>query len=59
LLVPPKDVKTLAYALISLLNNRALREQLGSNGRKKVEGQTWDAIAQRTMDYYLELLEAR
>jgi len=56
LLVPPKDVKTLAYALISLLNNEALRQQMGANGRRKVEGQTWDAIAQRTLAYYGELM---
>lgn len=59
LLVPPKDVKTLAHALTSLLKDEALRHQLGSNGRRKVEGLTWESITSKTLDYYQELLEAR
>jgi len=56
LLVPPKRAEELAEALISLVKDPARREQLGRQGREKVEGETWDDIARRTMDYYLELL---
>ena len=55
-LVPPKDTGTLAQTLVSLLNDPARRQQMGSQGRSKVEGLTWEAIAARTMDYYLEIL---
>jgi len=56
LLVPPKDENTLAETLVALLKDKARREQMGRNGRSKVEGQTWDIVARQTMDYYLELL---
>ncbi len=59
LLVPPKNEEKLAQTLVSLLNDQALRQRLGNNGKSKVEGHTWEAIARRTMDYYLELLEQR
>ncbi|MCX5998500.1 MAG: glycosyltransferase family 4 protein, partial [Chloroflexi bacterium] len=55
-LVPPRDHKSLARALVRLLNDRALRERMGRQGRSRVEGQTWDVIAGKTMDYYLELM---
>lgn len=55
-LVPPKDTERLAQTLVSLLRDPARREQMGSQGRSKVEGLTWEAIAGRTMDYYLEIL---
>jgi len=58
LLVPPKDKKALAHALLSLLNNQTLRQQMGSKGRSKAEAHKWEFIAQRNMDYYLELLGA-
>jgi len=59
LLVPPKDNQALADALLSLLNDQTLRQQMGSNGRSKAEAHSWESIAQRTMEYYSELLEAK
>jgi len=59
LLVPPKDEKALAHALLSLLNDQTLRQQMGSKGRSKAEAHNWEFIAQRTMDYYMELLGAK
>jgi glycosyltransferase involved in cell wall biosynthesis len=32
---------------------------MGSNGRRKAEEHGWDRIAQRTIDYYTELLNGR
>ena len=37
LLVPPKDTETLAQALISLLNDESLRQQMGAKGRLKAQ----------------------
>jgi phosphatidyl-myo-inositol alpha-mannosyltransferase len=56
LLVPPKDEGALAHALLSLLNDQDLRQQMGSQGRGEAEKHSWESIAQRTKDYYLELL---
>lgn len=56
LLVPPKDVKKLAQTLISLLKDRDRRDSLGQQGRMRVEKQTWEDIADRTLEYYQTLL---
>jgi len=57
LLVNPKDVKTLAGALDLLINDKELRERLGTEGRKKAVQFTWDKVARRVMDYYEETLD--
>jgi phosphatidylinositol alpha-mannosyltransferase len=59
LLVNPKDIKTLASALNLLVNDKALRERLGDQGRLKVEGYSWDKVAGRVIDYYERVLEQR
>ena len=57
LLVNPKDIKTLAGALDLLINDKELRERLGTEGRKKAVQFTWDKVARRVMDYYEETLD--
>jgi len=59
LLVPPKDVKSLEEALLSLLENPDLRQQMGSQGRSKAEKHSWEHITQSTMDYYVKVLEEK
>ena len=59
LLSPPKDVRTLYHALGSLMSDSDLRQRMGARGRSKVEELTWASIAQRTVDYYQEVLESR
>ena len=59
MLVPPKNDKALAQAIIALLNDKGLQDQMGSNGRKKAEDHGWDRIAQRTLDYYIEILNGK
>ena len=56
LLVPPKDKEKLAQALISLLTDESLRQQMGTKGRLKAAEHGWERIAQRVLDYYGEVL---
>jgi len=39
ILVPPGDTKKLAEAIISLIQNKSMREMMGKKGRKRVEEQ--------------------
>jgi len=56
LLVPPADKDKLAQALISLLNDEALRREMGAKGRIKALEHSWEHIAQRVFDYYVRVL---
>ena len=56
LLVPPRDERALAQAIISLLSDSTLRQQMGARGKLKAEEYSWEQIAQRVFDYYLECL---
>ena len=59
-LVDPGDVDGLARGLSELAQDAALREAMGSRGRKRaVEGFGWPALAARTVALYEELLGAR
>ena len=56
LLVPPKDGKQLAQALLSLATDESLRQKIGANGRTKALEYGWDRISQRILDYYQGIL---
>jgi len=56
LLVPPKDVEMLAQALISLMADESLRQQIGARGKLKALDYSWERIAQRVLDYYIRVL---
>jgi len=56
LLVPSKNAEKLAQALISLMTDETLRQQMGENGRLKALDYDWEIIAQRVVDYYLSVL---
>jgi len=56
LLVPPKDEPALATAIIRLLSDKSLRQEMGSRGRLKVEEYDWHNIARRVVEYYTRLL---
>jgi len=56
LLVPPKDEKMLAQALISLMTDESRRQQMGANGRLKAMEHGWERIARRILDYYTKVL---
>lgn len=56
LIVPPKDSKALADAIIKILKNRSLAKKMGENGRKLVEKKySWDNVAKQIEKVYLEV----
>lgn len=55
-LVPPKDDKELARALMTLINDESLRQQMGARGLITAREHDWKRIARRVVDYYTEIL---
>jgi glycosyltransferase involved in cell wall biosynthesis len=52
-LVPPRDEKALAAAIVFLLQNRELRKQLGANGRRVINSDcSPEVIAHQTLSVY-------
>lgn len=56
LLVPPKDYQSLAEALVSVLNDKALQQRLVAKGSLKAKEYSWQSVAQRVFDYYLKVI---
>ena len=57
IVVPPADHKALARAIIHLLSNDDLREDMGKNALSKAENElSWDSIAKQTLGIYKEML---
>lgn len=59
LLVPPEDSEKLAEAILRLVRNPKLRQQLGSNGRRLVETRyTLDRMVDQTLEVYGKVLSS-
>lgn len=56
LLVPPKNEEMLAQALVSLLTNESLRQEMATKARLKAMEYSWEHIAQRVLNYYARIL---
>jgi glycosyltransferase involved in cell wall biosynthesis len=57
-IVPPRDTKALANAIINLLKDDELRKQMGENAYKKMKADlSWDKIAERTIEVYKEAIK--
>jgi glycosyltransferase involved in cell wall biosynthesis len=55
LLVPVDDSTELANAIVKLLDDRSLAEDMGRRGRELVENSyTWDTVVERTESLYLK-----
>ncbi len=58
-LVPPCDPERLAEAIVKLLKDRQLREQMGRNALAKTESElSWRAIAEKTLRVYDKALNS-
>ncbi|MFH1663153.1 MAG: glycosyltransferase family 4 protein [Chloroflexota bacterium] len=55
-LVPPDDDRELARALLALINDKPLRQQMGARGLITAQEHDWKIIAQRVVDYYKKIL---
>ena len=59
LLVPPKNEEALEASLETLLEDAALREELGNNGRQTAPQYDWERVTARIIEYYTYLLDRR
>ncbi|MDD5083158.1 MAG: glycosyltransferase family 4 protein, partial [Dehalococcoidales bacterium] len=57
LLVPPRDEKALAKALLSLMADESLREQMGARGRLKAMDYSWEHVSRRVLEFYRQVLK--
>ena len=56
LLVPPRNEYELARALIYLLEDESLRQQMGAKGRITADNYSWERVAQRVADFYAKVM---
>ncbi|MGW1890668.1 glycosyltransferase family 4 protein [Streptomyces sp. NPDC002004] len=59
LLVPPRDEHAVREAVRTLAADPALRTAYGAAGRTTVEGRTWEAVGDRLLGHYADVLAAR
>ena len=55
LLVPPQNEAVLARALVSLLTNESLRQEMAVRARLKAMEYSWEHITQRVLNYYARI----
>jgi glycosyltransferase involved in cell wall biosynthesis len=60
LLIPPNDIHALRAALEELMHDHNLRKTLGTAGKEFAAAElSWDSIAVKHRDFYLQFLERR
>ncbi len=59
LLVPPRDAPALSAAMIRLLEDATLRDELGRAARQQVRSRSWSVVARETMDVYRRAIASR
>jgi len=59
-IVPPRDEKALADAIVKLLKDNELRGEMGENAYTKMKEElSWDKITEKTMEVYKETIRDR
>lgn len=56
LLVLPEDSEGLAEALLQLLRDPDLRQEMGERGRQRAQEYSWERVSQRVLSYYERLI---
>lgn len=59
LLVPAKNAESLAVAILHLLDNESTRHAMADMGYSKAQDYAWDRIAQRIMQYYVNVVNGK
>ena len=54
--VPPRDSYKLAEAILRLLKNKQLRQQMGNRGIPRARQYDWEIIARKILDVYKQVL---
>ncbi len=54
--VPPRNVEKLAEAMLKLIKDKHLREQMGARGKPRAMQFDWSLLAQKLIDFYTETL---
>jgi phosphatidylinositol alpha-mannosyltransferase len=54
--VPPRNAEKLAEAILKLIKDKKLRQEMGARGKPRAQQFDWSIIAQRLMDFYTETL---
>jgi glycosyltransferase involved in cell wall biosynthesis len=50
-------VESLTKSLLTLIEDKSLRQQMGANGQQKALVYDWSHIAERILDFYQETLD--
>ncbi len=59
-IVPAGDEMALAYVIVRLLKDDALRKEMGENGYRKLKRDlSWDKIAEKTVQVYQEVMAGK
>jgi phosphatidylinositol alpha-mannosyltransferase len=56
-MVEPANEHALADAIVTLLRNPALRQEMGERGRRKAAGYDWPIIARQILELYQQLVD--
>jgi phosphatidylinositol alpha-mannosyltransferase len=56
--VPPKDHKKFAEAILKLIKDKKLRQQMGQRGLQKAKHYDWSIIAAKLLDIYKNAIKA-
>jgi phosphatidyl-myo-inositol alpha-mannosyltransferase len=58
LLAAPKNPESIAQALLQLINNKSLREQMGVKGRANAEKYSWSSVSEKVLRLYGDVMGA-